>query len=855
MRNSMFLAGVSCAVLAGSLAWTPAAAGAEAQSSNANPDAPASAAAGKVAGPGGDNAAPASGAPTDPGDIVVTARRESENIQNVPVSIQVVTGDSIKKLQITRYDEISKLAPGLTLKDGITSSGEITLRGVRWSSGSGPTATPIYLNESNMNPGYALQSLYDIGQIEVLRGPQGTQRGAPSISGAVTITVHRPDLKSFGGYIQGTVGTHDHENLQGGINVPIIRDVLAVRVAGLIDHTEGDTVRSLNNKADPSVTLKSYRASVRFRPTDTINIDFTYQNLHNSGRLYTQVVGSGSPGNPTLGIPAGYNGPVLTAGDYKAVADLPRTLAGGQQLFTLNSSWKVLGQELTYNFSSADSIQGATLSPSDNGNTLPGYKTYPPSNTGSETDTMHEIRLSSQRGKHFFDYDIGYYHFESGGEPIKFHSTAFLNGAFGRPSVMASGQIVPGGALPGEVTTANPRYVLAVDGIAGLSQKDESFYGNVQFHLPYGIELTGGVRRMHSQLPTSLGYATGSAFIVATPNFGFPCGAFGLVDSAYAGFCDAAVAPQTSTNVNAGNFHKTIYNVSLSKHFGRNVLGYFTTGTSFRPGYPAIGQSGLPANLQIPKPETATSYEVGVKTTLTSWLRINADVFQINYDGQLVSFSGVQYFNTATNQADVTGQAFFSNLNSRVRGAEFEIGVKPLENFTLNGQLSYAKIESRGGLVPATVGACSGAVAVSASNPINLCPAEKGKTLNTSPPWQFNVNGSYDVPLGSLNGYFRFNVAYQGRNPNFQTSYTADNVNFRPTKGYAIVDLFAGINGGRGAWDLGVYAKNVFNANVLLTAQPINTPYAEFGNSGYQAATTTAPREVGISLRYSFGSR
>lgn len=846
MRYSSLLAGVSLAAVVPFIGITPASAAGVIEAVAAESSQP---------GVPSNNKSTLTAADDASGTIIVTARREAENIQDVPVSVQVVTGDTLKNLQITRYEELSKLAPGLTLKNGDLSSGEITLRGVRWSAGSGPTATPVYLNESNMNPGYALLSLYDVGQVEVLRGPQGTRRGAPSISGAVTIGTRRPDLDSIGGYVQGAIGTRNHQNLQGAINVPIVDDLLAIRLAGSFDNSRGDNVSSLNNRSLPKYQTKSVRASVRLTPSDSLDLNFMYQRLENSGRLYTQVVGSGSPGNPALGIAAGYNGPRLTVADYRAVGDLPRTIDGGVQLYILNASWKVLGQVLTYNFSRADSINGHAVSPVDPGNSIPGFDIYPPANSGGEHDTMHEVRLSSQRGNHLFDYDIGYYNYKSEGPPIRFHSLAFLNGAFGRPNVMASGQVVPGGALPGTVTTANSRYVLSVDGTASLKQKDESFYGNIELHLPYDFELTGGLRHMRAELPVSLGYTTGSAYIVATPSFGFPCQAFGLSDSAYAGFCDAPVPPQTSIDAHPAKFKKTIYNVSLSKRFGDDVLAYATTGTSFRPGYPAIGQSGLPANLQVPAPEKATSYELGVKAKLTPWLRVNADAFQIDYDGQLVSFGGVQYWNTAKNQADVTGIAFFSNINSRVRGFELEVAAEPLEHLSLNALVSYAKIKSRGGLVPAPVGACPGAVAVSPTNPINRCPAVEGTSLNTSSPWQFNVSGNYDLPLGPANGYLRFNVAYQGRNPNYQTSFEANNVDFRSTKPYAIVDLFAGVRDPKGAWELGLYAKNLFNTKVLLTAQPIGTPYAEFGPSGYQAATATALREVGLSLRYSFGSR
>ena len=164
------------------------------------------------------------------------ARRSDERLQDVPVSVQVVTGDRLQELAITSADEISKLAPGLTLTNNGASTA-IVLRGVAWKPGSGTPATPLYFNEVPFDPGQTVVSLFDIGQIEVLRGPQGTSRGAPSISGAITMTTRKPDLEEFGGYVQGLYGSANHWGVQGAINVPIIKDVLAVRLAANIEDT------------------------------------------------------------------------------------------------------------------------------------------------------------------------------------------------------------------------------------------------------------------------------------------------------------------------------------------------------------------------------------------------------------------------------------------------------------------------------------------------------------------------------------------------------------------------------------------------------------------------------------------
>lgn len=218
------------------------------------------------------------------GEILVTARREAENLQDVPISVQVVSGEKIQKLSIATVNEIAKLSPGLTLA-GNASNETVIVRGVRWTPGSGTPATPIYLNEISFDPANVLQTLFDVGQVEILRGPQGTARGAASISGAITFTTRRPDLEEIGGYAQGSYGSGNRVNLQGAINVPVIKDVLALRLAGNFERNEYDRVRSLNSDIDPRLKGTTLRLSALFKPTETLSFDVMFQRSRQTALL------------------------------------------------------------------------------------------------------------------------------------------------------------------------------------------------------------------------------------------------------------------------------------------------------------------------------------------------------------------------------------------------------------------------------------------------------------------------------------------------------------------------------------------------------------------------------------------
>jgi iron complex outermembrane receptor protein len=297
----------------------------------------------------------------------------------------------------------------------------------------------------------------------------------------------------------------------------------------------------------------------------------------------------------------------------------------------------------------------------------------------------------------------------------------------------------------------------------------------------------------------------------------------------------------------------TIYNLSLSHKFTPDVLGYVTVGSSYRTPGTNIGLILANTNILYPRPERATSYEAGLKTTwLESRVKLNADVFQINYNGQLVQFPGISYRNVTTGATNaLSGTAFYENIDSRVRGFELEAAVEPMRNLSFGANAAYAKITSKGGLAPCN----NPAVPLTATNEMNFCPLASGVVLNTMPKFSASVNGEYTVPMDKFEGYARFNLAYRGKNPNY--GFLAS------VPSYALLDLFAGVRNADGGWEAGVYVKNATNKKVELTRtvltstlQPGNgSLLASFGPSGYSLVTSNTPREVGVQLRYAFGSR
>jgi iron complex outermembrane receptor protein len=179
-------------------------------------------------------------------EIVVTAQRRAESLQDVPMSVDVATGEQIERLNIFDAKDVQQLSPGLQLQNNDGRSNTATLRGISFNPDQGTSpAVDLYLNEAPVDAQTAFTAIYDIEQIEVLRGPQGALRGRTSPAGAITFRTRRANLDEFEGYVQGTYSDAAAWNVQGGVSIPIVPGKFAMRVAALTDGNRGNQVYNI----------------------------------------------------------------------------------------------------------------------------------------------------------------------------------------------------------------------------------------------------------------------------------------------------------------------------------------------------------------------------------------------------------------------------------------------------------------------------------------------------------------------------------------------------------------------------------------------------------------------------------
>ncbi len=165
-------------------------------------------------------------------EVVVTAERRAENVQTTPISVVAVTGDQLKAASVTNINDLTQVAPDLTIQSGGGSSA-VQIRGIGIEPVGIAEAGVVVVRDGipNITSGIGNDlPYYDMADVEVLRGPQGTFAGDNSTGGAIIINSQNPNFRGINGYINGKVATYSDTGLQGAVNLPV-SDTLAMRVA------------------------------------------------------------------------------------------------------------------------------------------------------------------------------------------------------------------------------------------------------------------------------------------------------------------------------------------------------------------------------------------------------------------------------------------------------------------------------------------------------------------------------------------------------------------------------------------------------------------------------------------------
>ncbi len=214
-------------------------------------------------------------------ELVVTAQKKAESIQDVPIAVSAFSQDALQKSRIDGGPNLVLAIPNVNFSKGNFTGYNFQIRGIgsKLVAGSGDAATGIHLNNAPLIANNLFETeFYDVERVEVLRGPQGTLYGRNATGGVVNLISNKPSDR-LEGMARGEYGNYNSIKLRGMVNVPL-SDAVAVRLAGAYLKRDGYGDNTVTGNDADSRDLYGYRASLKFAPTDTFQAIVVYDKFH-----------------------------------------------------------------------------------------------------------------------------------------------------------------------------------------------------------------------------------------------------------------------------------------------------------------------------------------------------------------------------------------------------------------------------------------------------------------------------------------------------------------------------------------------------------------------------------------------
>ncbi len=223
--------------------------------------------------------------------IVVTAQRQAQSLQEVPIAVSAFTAEALEAQQIENASDLQLTLPNVSFTKSNFTASSFTIRGIGdlCVGVSCDSATAIHLNSAPLFGTRLFETEYfDLERIEVLRGPQGTLFGRNATSGVVNVVTAKPDLSGFGAAAEFEYGNYNSIKAKGMVNVPI-GNALAVRLAGFYLNRDGYTTNLTNGDDIDDRDMYAVRGSIRFEPGPDTTIDLMgYYFRENDNRMRIQ---------------------------------------------------------------------------------------------------------------------------------------------------------------------------------------------------------------------------------------------------------------------------------------------------------------------------------------------------------------------------------------------------------------------------------------------------------------------------------------------------------------------------------------------------------------------------------------
>ena len=578
--------------------------------------------------------------------VTVTARRRVEDIQKVPIAVTAITSQTISDNAITTTAGLEKLVPNVNLTPINYAGGALgaAIRGVSFDDLERSFEPAIAVSVDGMflasNSG-ALVDMFDIGSIEVLRGPQGTLFGRNTVGGVINVTHTRP-TGEWGATADLTFGSNGEKDYKFRVNMPIVRDKLAAKFTFYSLNSDSFQHNLFTGKTDPGIDRKAASATFLFTPNENFDALLTYTHIDDHSH-YPKPVNLTAPGQLFC---AAFGACITNGADLQARHGYDVSLTGGEFYTPYKSDSVILQMN--------DRLGAVTL------HSISGYMhmtdTLNEENTGAadiSTPVGPMPLLRVYRGTHSWQFTQ------------ELRAETNFSGPF---------NMVGGIYYFHSYYRLYPQSVYLLGGEISrftATQKDDSLaaFAEGTYQITPDTQLTvGGRYTWESKDFTMTTYATPPATGVL-----FKCPDPSLVGPAYA----ACRKPTTS-------YTKFTPHVSLSHNLSKDIMIYASYSQGFRSGG-WNGRAASTTSIGPYAPETVDSYEVGWRSEFfQKRLQLNLTAFRADYNNKQEEVLTPSPINPAASETTVqnAGQA-------TINGLEVEAEAIPVDGLHLTGSLGY----------------------------------------------------------------------------------------------------------------------------------------------------------------------
>ena len=784
------------------------------------------------------DATPASASEEEGGlaEIVVTAQKRAQNLQDVSATVQALTGEDLAKAGITDVSRLEQMAPGIVFAKGGNDS-KIALRGANSNSTfAGNTSIVGVFVDGVYKPRASQQSraFFDIERLEVLRGPQGTLYGRNTLSGAINLYSKAPDLSksglTFG--LDSTFSRFNHLRNEFFVNGGV-SDTLGVRVAVLTDHSDGWVKNTIGRNLGIANTF-SFRASAKWLASDDIDFVLRVSRIAENGNPAGMFAIQGACRTVTTNGLTDPFGPVLDCQN-------PRRGSGGTPRFDLidgqagisNRDLRTVQRDFVHDDRLRETnvtLEGnfdlgpvalKSISSYTNYTSLLGndsdYSSNPHGREWVEENNesyAQELQLLSQWDGPLQATVGGYVSHDK----LFFSYSSFrhtIDDLTARPTVLSTNGVSRPVLIGTPLVSRNTAINSASNNTQFIENDYLGLFGEATFSLTEQLRLIAGIRYNHETKEALNGNAAYAGSL--TPSL--------VPTSPQVVFAYNPATATAVTNVKA-TFNSTTYRAGVEFDVNDDVMLYGSYSTGFLSG--VMNQNGT-----VTLPQTSRSFEVGLKSRfLDDRVQVNLSLYDVRYSELATTF---QIPNPNNIGQFITLSSNGGTLNAR--GAELAVATRPMDNLNLSFGASYLDAEyGRFGMnLPGGFQVINGAVP--ASRFIDL----RGERPPYTPKFTFSASASYDIDLGNGNLtprlQFRYSDSYfaHGGLPfdisGFQKSFTQTDIRI----GYAPHDE---------RWGIEVFVENLEDEMLNQRTQT--------GGDGLQQANYGLPRNYGARVKFRF---